>query len=283
MRASLTHVTRYEYDRLVALGVQTVRLKPLPHCPSPVLFYSLTVDPGQHRTQWQRDSNGNEVALVSLDHKVRWFATTVDLVVDVGETLASSGHDLPLAIPVEPGFEAQRHHYLHMEPSQATLTAYTHAHLPQALAPINEAKLLAQVVKADVQYLKRDEPGVQNALHTLAMRQGSCRASSWLLVQLLRCRGYAARFVSGYLIEPPLHRPEAASTTPVATELHAWCEVLIDGLGWIGLDPTSGLFTGRGHVPLATGPHYDDAAPISGSLEPCEVQFSFSMTTRWMA
>jgi transglutaminase-like putative cysteine protease len=282
MRASLTHVTRYEYDRLVRLGPQTIRLKPLSHCPSPVLFYALTVEPGQHQTRWQNDAHGNEVAVIDFDHKVRGFAATVDLVVDVGDAKASSGHDLPLAIPPDPWFENHRSQYLQTDTSAAVLQAYLADRLLVPIAPINEVKLVAQAVHADVQYITRDEPGVQSALHTLAMRRGSCRDSSWLLVQLLRCRGYAARFVSGYLVDPPSEVLEPGANASPVTELHAWCEVLVEDLGWIGLDPTSGLFTGRGHLPLAAGPDVADAAPVTGALEPCEAQFSFSMSARWL-
>lgn len=280
MRASLTHVTQYAYDRLVTLGPQTIRLKPLPHCPSQVLFYALTVEPNQHQARWEADAYGNEVALIEFDHKVRRFGVTVDLVVDLGADFFPTGQDLPLAVQSAGELTKGMTNYQHVETGSSMLRDYLSTRLPHDLAPINEVKWLAQVVHEDIRYITRDAPGVQEAVQTLVLRSGSCRDSSWLLVQLLRCRGYQARFVSGYLIEPSDPDSTDQRSHSASTELHAWCEALIPDLGWIGLDPTSGFFVGNGHLPLAAGAHYTDAAPLSGALEPCQSELSFSMKVR---
>ncbi|MGH3771036.1 MAG: DUF2126 domain-containing protein [Pseudonocardiaceae bacterium] len=284
IHVAIEHQTSYRFDRAVRVAPHVVRLRPAPHCRTPVLSYSLRVEPGGHFLNWQQDPFGNYLARLVFPEPVRYLTVTVDLVADL--TVIN-----PFDFFVDPGAQRYPFHYepamlrdlapyLADEPPGPLLSGWL-AGLGHRLTddiPINDFLVqINQRLRGDVNYLTRMEAGVQSPEETLRRRRGSCRDSAWLLVAILRQLGLAARFVSGYLIQlvadqPPLRGP--AGPREDFTDLHAWTEVYVPGAGWIGLDPTSGLFAGEGHLPLAGTPEPSSAAPVTGSLDSCEVTFS---------
>ncbi|MDR7269247.1 uncharacterized protein (DUF2126 family)/transglutaminase-like putative cysteine protease [Pelomonas saccharophila] len=285
IHVALKHVTRYKYDRAVNLGPQVVRLRPAPHCRTPVLSYSLRIEPETHFINWQQDPFANYLARLVFPEKTTEFTVTVDLVAEMAvynpfdfflEPHAQKfpfGYDEAQLIELAP--------YLQVEAPTPLLAAYL-KDIPRTERPtIDFIVELNQRVQNSVSYLIRLEPGVQTPEETLEKASGSCRDSGWLLVQIARHLGLAARFVSGYLIqltpdEKALDGP--SGTTVDFTDLHAWCEVYLPGAGWIGLDPTSGLLAGEGHIPLAATPTPGSAAPVSGGVDKSEVEFEHEMS-----
>ena len=284
IHVALNHVTHYRYDRLVQLSPQTVRLRPAPHSRTRILSYSLRVEPAEHFVNWQQDPFANHLARLVFPERTREFKVTVDLVAEMAVHnpfdffLEPAAEHCPLEYAPELAHDLAP--YLAHERATPRLAALL-ASVPRVKTPtIDFLVALNQRLQRDIRYLVRMEPGVQTPEETLERAAGSCRDSGWLLVQLLRHLGLAARFVSGYLIQlkPDVKALDGPSGTEVDfTDLHAWCEVFLPGAGWIGLDPTSGLLAGEGHIPVACTPEPSTAAPVSGAVDECEVEFEHRM------
>ena len=284
IHAALNHVTHYRYDRPVQLGPQVVRLRPAPHSRSTIVSYSLKVEPANHFINWQQDPFANYQARLVFPEKATEFKVTVDLVVEMAVYnpfdffLEPSAENFPFKY--EPLVAQELAPYLAIEPATPLLEAYLAQVDRQPRRTIDFLVGINQKLQHDIKYLIRMEPGVQTPEQTLKNASGSCRDTGWLLVQLMRRCGLAARFVSGYLIQltPDVKALDGPSGTTVDfTDLHAWCEVYLPGAGWIGLDPTSGLLAGEGHIPLACTPQPSGAAPIEGLVDDAEVEFSHHM------
>lgn len=309
IHVALHHRTHYKYDRLVNLGPQVIRLRPAPHSRTRIIGYSLKVLPEKHFLNWQQDPQANYLARAVFEEPTKEFCVEVDVVAEMSVLN-------PFDFFLEPHAENFPFHYdssldHELEPFQLKcgltpkFLKYLEAvrkdiigeeHLAfmdsDGSKPPEEDKdtrqrtidflvALNQKIWKDIKYLIRLEPGVQAPEETLTTGSGSCRDSAWLMCQVMRHCGLATRFVSGYLIQltadvKSLDGPSGAEKD--FTDLHAWCEVYLPGAGWIGLDPTSGLFAGEGHIPLAAAPDPSSAAPITGGVDECECEFSFEMT-----
>jgi transglutaminase-like putative cysteine protease len=307
IHVALHHKTHYKYDRLVNLGPQTIRLRPAPHSRTRILSYSLKITPEKHFINWAQDPQSNYAARLVFEKPTREFCIEVDLVAEMSVLN-------PFDYFLEPGaekfpfaYDPALNHELAPFNRKCWLTNNFSKYLTELRRDlIGEVKrrtkqerlelpdrekqptndflvAINQRLWKDIKYTIRLEPGVQTPEETLTKMSGSCRDSAWLLVQLMRHFGLAARFVSGYLIQlkadvKSLDGPSGAEKD--FTDLHAWTEVYLPGAGWIGLDPTSGLLAGEGHIPLACTPDPSSAAPISGGVDECETEFGFEMTVK---
>ena len=287
IRVALTHETTYSFDRPVNLSPHEIRLRPAPHCRTPINSYSLTVTP-KNFTNWQQDPFGNWVARLVFPDKATELKVTVDLVADMTVInpfdffVEKYAETFPFAYPEALLKELQP--FLETEEPGALLAnwlvAFRREVLTGKLAIVDMLVAANSRLQGNIGYIVRMEPGIQACEETLALRRGSCRDSAWLLVQIFRHLGLAARFASGYLVQltadvKSLDGPHGPARD--FTDLHAWTEVYIPGAGWVGLDPTSGLFAGEGHIPLACTAAPSSAAPVIGFTDKCEVTFGFRM------
>ncbi len=296
IRVALNHQTVYKYDRPIYLGPHVVRLRPAPHCRTPITAYSLKVSPGEHFMNWQQDPFGNYQARVVFPKAARELKVEVDL---VAEMTTINPFDFFID-------EAAEFYPFEYDPA-----------LAQELAPYRETKSwggrfadfvgqakadlakpgrrsidvvvdLNRAVQSALKYDIRMEPGVFSPEETLTRGHGSCRDFAWLMVQALRQIGYGARFVSGYSIQlkadkKPLEGP--VGVLEDCTDLHAWAEVFLPGAGWVGLDATNGLLAAEGHIPLACTAEPSTAAAVFGTFgwdrehedDKLNEEFSFTM------
>ena len=285
--AALTHVSTYKYSIPVTLGPQVVRLRPAPHCRTPIPAYSLKVTPADTFVNWQQDPYGNFLARLVFQKPVREFTVSVDLVADLTVInpfdffLEEYAEFFPFEY--EADLRKQLEPYLEILPDSPLLDRLMEEVPRERQRTTDFLVVLNQLINSRIKYLIRMEPGVQTPDETLGKCSGSCRDSGWLLVQVARRCGLAARFVSGYSIQlapdkKPLTGPPGPDNDIV--DLHAWAEIFVPGAGWIGLDATSGLFAGEGHIPLACTPDPSAAAPITGGFSPEDKESSFSVVMK---
>ncbi|MGD0758181.1 MAG: transglutaminase family protein [Candidatus Sulfotelmatobacter sp.] len=292
IQVALNHWTRYRYDKAVAVGPQVIRLRPAPHCRTPILSYLLSITPARHLLNWQLDVHNNHLARLLFPDKTNEFVVEVDLVAELSPVnpfdffLEPEVEDYPFEYAKELAQDLET--YRSVEPAGPLVQAFLRKLPRETQGTISFLVDLNRRVRNEIEYVTRLDPGVQTCEQTLEKGSGSCRDSAWLLVQILRHCGIAARFVSGYLIQLAADERashEAATDDPSArqtdsADFHAWAEAFLPGAGWIGMDPTSGLFAGEGHIPLVCTPNASKAAPVEGTVEAADVEFRYSISIR---
>ena len=280
------HNTTYDYDSAIKIWPQIIRLRPAPHSRTKIKSYSLNISPSNHFINWMQDPFGNYQARIVFNDLVKQFKIDVEVIAELvpinpfdffldeyAETFPFNYHDELL--------QELQTYLVASESGTLLMKMVDHCHRFKGLGTVDFLVAINQYIYNYLDYTIRIEPGVQDCEVTLTKKLGSCRDFAWLLVNIFRHLGLAARFVSGYLIQlrpDENYAGEIDGPKEDFTDLHAWAEVFIPGAGWIGLDATSGLFAGEGHIPLACTPHPSSAAPITGSTGISKVSFSYENT-----
>ena len=283
IKVALTHKTKYKFDRNVALSPHVFRLRPAAHSRTAIEAYSFKIFPENHFINWQQDPFGNFQARVVFHDKIDELSVEVEVIarLNVINPFDFFVEEYAEEFPFKYDDLLRSELMPYLEPNESGPFLMDFVEKNKVTKPLRIVDFLVAVnskLAQEINYNIRMEVGVQTCEETLGQKNGSCRDSAWLLVQILRHMGLAARFVSGYLVQltadiKSLDGP--SGPTEDFTDLHAWTEVYVPGAGWIGLDPTSGLFAGEGHIPLCCTPHYASAAPVTGATDVCNVEFEF--------
>ncbi len=287
MRVLIQHKSQYRYPRPALLGPQLIRLRPADHAAARIESYTLHIEP-EHRVHWQRDPHGNHVARVTF--KAGQTTTELDIVVEMAVDMRpvnpfdffvdDRAKQIPFRYPDEEGAELAP--FLETGDVAYRTGKKVIALLKELPTTGDTIALLVAataLVNTRVAYVIRDEPGVYTPEETLEHGRGSCRDVAVLLVAILRARGIAARFASGYLVQladEGMLPDEPRGVARDVVDLHAWAEAFVPGAGWIGLDATSGLFCGEGHIPLACTASPGHASPIEGTSDVGAASVGFS-------
>lgn len=282
-KVALSHKTTYKFDRSVKIFPHIFRLRPAAHSRTAIEGYSLKITPESHFINWQQDPFGNYQARVVFNEPTTELKVEVEVIAKLEVInpfdffIEEYAEKFPFTY--EENLKKELFPYLEVKESGIEFTKLVN-HLAQKkdLITVDFLVYANQHVYNTLSYNIRLETGVQTCEETLTLKSGSCRDSAWLLVQVLRSLGLAARFVSGYLVQltsdlKSLDGPSGPEAD--FTDLHAWVEVYLPGAGWVGLDPTSGLLASEGHIPLSCTPDYESAAPVTGATGVCEVEFEF--------
>ncbi len=281
---AIRHKTSYKYDRLVSASPHIIRLKPAPHSRTPIHSYSLNISPKEHFINWQQDAFGNYLARIVFHNKVKEIKVDVEVIAEMTAInpfdffVEEYAEEFPFTYQQQEKKELKPYFEL-VEDSPTLLSWVDQMQQFKGKRIVDFLVDVNQALYNEINYTIRLETGIYTCEETLSNKSGSCRDSAWVLVQTLRHMGLAARFVSGYLVQ--LKSDQKSIDGPSGpeedfTDLHAWCEVYVPGAGWIGLDPTSGLLAGEGHIPLCCSPDPISAAPITGAVDECKVTFGYS-------
>ena len=283
IRVAIRHLTDYQFDKPIKVYPHVLRLRPAPHCRTKIHGYSLKITPEDHFLNWQQDPFGNYQARLVFPEKVERLTFEVEVIADMTVInpfdffVEEDAKKFPFEYDEQLSLELKP--YLEIKESGPLLTEWVNSVTDAPEGTVDFLVYVNQILEQQIDYGIRMEPGIQSCEETLTLKKGSCRDTAWLLIQILRHMGLAARFASGYLVQlkpdvKSLDGPSGAEED--FTDLHAWCEVFVPGAGWIGLDPTSGLLASEGHIPLACTADPISAAPITGATDECEVEFDYA-------
>jgi len=268
---TVQHATIYRYTEPVQFGQHRMMIRPRDSHDLRLLRSELTLSPPA-AVRWLHDVFGNSVALADF--------TEAAAELKIVSTLTLERYAL-----IRPVFaveaEAATYPFVYSTNDRTDLGRLLEQHYPDpkggvaawaqqfvAEKGVDTLGLLATInaaIKRDFTYAERQAEGVQSPLETLERGSGSCRDFALLLIEAVRCLGFGARFVSGYLYDPVLDGPGEEALHGAGAS-HAWAEIYLPGAGWVEYDPTNGLVAGENLIRVAVTRDPSQAIPVEGTF-----------------
>ena len=247
MLLKVSHKTRYDYDHPVDYALQKVRLRPLPHPLQEIEYWELNVEGGQIEATYA-DHYGNHVDLVSAEPGTQTLQLTATGSVQTRDAAGILG-------PVY-GRAPLWHFEQPTTRTQAGDAVTTLSHIvAKHDTMLDGLHALSAAILEKVPYKIGKTATHTTAEDAIAIGHGVCQDHANIFIAAARKAGLPARYISGYLFMPDRVDQDAS---------HAWAEVHIDGLGWVGFDVSNGVCPDDKYLRLAIGRDAQDAAPVSG-------------------
>jgi transglutaminase-like putative cysteine protease len=261
-RLRIIHDTTYRYRIPVTFGPHRLVLRPREGHDVRIERMELSVSP-PHDLHWSRDLQGNTICTVTFRAPADTLHIRSNVLV---ERSLHAAIDLDAlrreAYPLAYDVLEQRMASAYLESSFAEDAPVVQRWVTETLGipalgdALTALQRLSQRIFEGIEYVRRDERGVQSPAETLSLGTGSCRDKATLFMEGARALGMAARFASGYL-DCPASQAGRAST-------HAWAEVYLPHSGWLGFDPTIGEVSSSKHTVVGVSHHPRGVMPISG-------------------
>jgi hypothetical protein len=269
LKLLIHHRTRHVYDSPVTFGDHHLYLRPRDSFSRRVVSFDLSTTP-EATFRWVMDAEGNLVRVCN-------FGLQPSTVLEFDLTMVMEVEEVnPFDFILDA--DATGFPFMYSESDQSVLASAMrstsdfrvlpwfrghgvapdhHEDIVQFLADLNST------VHTKIAYVRRDEEGIQTPQETLSLGSGSCRDMAVLFVTGVRELGMAARFVSGYLYDPP--DGDGHVFNRAVGSMHAWVEVYLPGAGWKGFDPTNGILANGNFIPAAVSSDPKRVDPVQGT------------------
>lgn len=246
MRLRIKHTTRYRFAEPVAYGLQQLRKTPKSGHQQEVLDWTTTVENGRKEVSFE-DHHHNVVELISIDRD----ATEVTVVSEGEVTVEDSGG----VVGRHPGPSPLWLYERETKITKCGSGGRAIVRKIDASGDLDRLHALMRQIGEQVTYATGESQSDWTAEEAIAHGKGVCQDHAHIFLACAREMGFPARYVSGYLMMDEVPEQEAG---------HAWAELMIDGLGWVGFDVSNAVCPDDRYVRVAVGRDYADAAPVHG-------------------